>query len=74
MYINIHKDVRCSECNSLNNYETVTRSSYSGTTTFKRCLKCGHEKIESTTTSSQNILNSQPICYTLPKPDKETKF
>jgi len=74
MYIHIHKDVRCSECNSLNNYETVTRSSFVGSTTFKRCLKCGHEKIESTTTSNKNPLNQTPMSYTLPRPDKETKF
>lgn len=52
MYIHIHQDVKCSKCDSLNNYEDVTRPRLNGSDTFRRCLKCGHEQHKTTMTTN----------------------
>ena len=70
MYQYTHIDVRCSKCNALNNYETVTRGQFGNSETFKRCLSCGHESLQSTLRSS----SSGPTYYKLPPQEKETKF
>ena len=70
MYINIPEKVRCSQCGSLNNYETVDRKSFIGLETIKRCIKCKHEKVVSILTTSstggQTIYNK--------KANEETSF
>ena len=40
MYIHIYKPCKCSECGSKLDPEWITR----GNITYRRCVKCGHEK------------------------------
>jgi len=50
MYINIPENSKCPNCGALNYTEMVTRYNQ----TFKRCRLCGHEKLQSTLTTSSN--------------------
>ncbi len=57
MYISEIRPLICSKCGSSSNhtYSTPSFKFENGTTetkTFRKCNQCGHEKLESTTTST----------------------
>ncbi len=72
MYIQIHQDMECSKCGSINNTETVNRDM----STYIRCRSCGHEKTNSTLTVSNHLTGAPPAASvnyinSYKRPDKE---
>lgn len=64
MYIHIDQDFECSQCKALNNYENVSRKDE----TLIRCRNCGHEKVTSKTTYTDN---SASIIYSMNSNEKQ---
>ena len=58
----------CSECNSLDAIEHVTRKNQ----TFIRCTRCGHEKLTSTLTVSHG--NEESDYYVSPPAKQQLKY
>ena len=70
MYIHTNEKVKCSKCDSVNNFETVTRNTFKGKETIIRCLSCKHEKVQSVLTisstgSGMSIYNNKKDEYRL---------
>lgn len=68
MYVQIPERNKCSKCSVINYTESVTR----GMETFIRCRKCGHEKLVSTLTVSDN--SSHLYNYKAEDLDKTIEF
>ena len=64
MYIRIDQDFECSKCKALNNYENVSRKDE----TLIRCRNCGHEKVTSKTTYTEN---TEPLTYIMKLDEKQ---
>ena len=77
MYIQLPQPKqKCSECGAIDQTELVTRSmGYGkGIKTFRRCMKCGHERLVSTTTYGSTGDDNKEYIYTMPKPDDVEEF
>jgi len=57
MYIHIHRDIECSKCKSVTNFEDTTTSRGNYSRTVRKCLNptCNHEKVISETTASSSL-------------------
>jgi len=65
MYMERKYDLECGKCGAINSFERIQRFNTAGI----KCTECGHEKIysEMTVTENKRIIN-----FTLPDPpDKE---
>jgi len=73
MYIHLPQPKqKCSKCGAIDQTELVTRDTWGKTQIFRRCIKCGHEKLISTTTYSPE--NTKGYVYTIPEPKDIEEF